>query len=311
MSLVLLLTNLFSTFEFKVYQNDYAYYQQQQILQEQTNLCVDTALEEMIRASSMKSDYNYKANIEIDPNIALSSFYSAMCRTLNLPETEDAYTYITDNILKVFMVATYDGIYVSSFQEYPVSDKETETSLVFLPKIPYSYIIDEGKSYDGYYALNLENNDALYYNGSSISKVGNLASKGLTTSKQKAIIAEDIQLELNRQLEKVMEGDVIQSTYIPPDNTLFFQTNPIDNITVMAYCQVPSTLSYSSQGTSVSVGGTSLVDRDYVYGYKRSGTPYYCYASEYGGDASKVEAVFDNSTEAAKAGYYRDLTKID
>lgn len=277
---------------------DYARESKREIQEEKLdvgiNYAVDAATEEMIlNTSSLDMDYADWERLTIDPEIALDTFLQVMLRNLGWSISDENIESFKTTNLPIFVVAAYDGFYVSRPTKISVSSGAYDQ--IFSMKQPYLY--SEGNEM---YALNLGLNDCKLFNGSNIQKVNTPISKDF----QKHYINTNISDTFMRVIYEETNMEAAHTVYLPSDLTSISRTNPVNAPTVLAYVNNL----YLGPGNTIesfAIGGTRVVHQDFIGGYRRNGIKYYA-PTRLIPTGVVIENVYENMTEAAKAGYYYD-----
>jgi hypothetical protein len=259
-------------------------------LQKALNYATDAATTEMIYVGHLQMDREDRDKEMVNPSIALETFCDVFALNYGLPITDTSRILIQSQYLPVFAVAAYDGIYIYTKQE-PGS-----VALVSTPKIPYTYN-DNGILT----ALNFGIKHAIYFDGYDIK------NRDITLSKEEVlrIINARISSLFAEALDKEYTAGFTNRFYIPDSLTNLYATNPVSTVSVLAFVDNLD-LNHLHKYTDFSVGGARVSELRRVVVYNRDGTNYYCYADLYEGNTNNIIDEYNNTTEAAQAGYHYD-----
>lgn len=262
------------------------------------NYATDSAVASLTEDSSdLGLDYEAYESVSVNPQVALETFLEVVCHNYDLPVNDSGFNVIKNRSLSMFAVVTYDGFYVA---KQSLINGQGGHDLIFSMKQPYSYIDANGD----YYALNLGHKDAKLFKDSSIMKV----DAPISEADQKAVINRRVTEALAEAVTEGSEDKAKGSFYLPTEITAINTTNPIDGITVLAYMDaIDVGRGYNSN--VFSIGGSRIDRAVYYAGYTSNGWKCYRRADKLTDDIT-VQAIFNNSVEAAEAGYYFDLNSI-
>jgi len=260
------------------------------------NYASDAAVDAIIEDSvDLGLDYTDYSKVTVSPSEALSTFLDVFCLSQGIPLNEEGYALVKEEYLGAFVVATFDGYYIGKTEQ--IRDDGTRAFL-FSMKQPYMYRENDLV----FYALNLVGVDAKKYSGTQISKV----AAPLSREEQLRIINSQVSDAMMAAVRDNRDGDISSTFYLPTAMTNVAVTNPIDSVTVFAYI---SDLNVSNKKSVelFGIGGSRIKKAEYYAGFTKDGMKLYAKASNVP-EGVTVDRVFASATDAAKAGYYYDIS---
>lgn len=268
---------------------------EQQYLDIVVNYCTDAATEDMIAGTSdLEMDYADFEYVNVNPDIALTTFCELMCDNLGYAVSEENIAYIRSNYLTTFGVAAYDGFYLA---ERTLINESGAHDTVFKPKVAYTFE-HNGKTYK----CNLDKKETKVLQGTSYIQV----DSPITMAEQSNVINSTVSDLFMESVFKNTEQETTSVFYLPAGMSDITRTNPIDSVTVLAYVSGVE-LNAINKIDSFTIGGSRVVHEKFVGCYIKDGEKYYTYLTNLKGDENIIET-YPNPTEAAKRGYKFDLT---
>lgn len=259
------------------------------------NYAVDAAVDALIEFTpDLSTDYADFERITVDPEEALNMFITVYMRNWNMFDTKENRMAIRVDNIPCFMVAGYDGYYIGT---PTVINSSGARDIVFDAKRPYLY-----KQGDDLYGLNLFMDDARKFDGTKISTVEPVPISKYDQAERISTLISD---SIMKAIYENREGDVMSSFYVPSQLTALTKTNPIQNVTVMAY--VDDIFVGGGEPIEVfGIGGARTKHIEFYGGYIRDGYKYYAPMKLIPKSITVLE-VFESTVFAAQNGYYQDL----
>lgn len=275
------------------------------------NYAVDAAVDEMVQMTAdLGMDYADYESLKVDPNVALDMFATMMSKGMEMSSVGE--TLVKTKYLPMFCVASYDGFYIAQPLAKSNSSSGVSYDSVFTIKQPYTYKDSAGKIY----ALNLGLSECRTLKGSKVD----YEKSGLSKEEQLRIINSRVSDAMMKTVWEQQQGKMLHTIYVPSEMGKVASTNPIKNVTVMAYVSnIP--LGWGKCIESFGIGGAKITHERYVVCYEKNGKKMYTYsdaknvirdesnkevAVSDGITRSNIIEVLDNPTRAAEKGYYFD-----
>lgn len=262
------------------------------------NYAVDAAVDELVESTAnLGLDYADYDRIAIEPSVALDTFIDVFLMSYGMSLSNENKTTVKTKFLPVFAIATYDGYYIAQ----PTMINESGAyDTIFTIKQPYLY---EDKA--SLYALNLGLKDAKLYAGATLQKV----DAPITELQQKVVISNTVSDALMETVYKQKGGQVHSTIYVPSEMTTISSTNPIDNVTVLAYLTNIDT-GYGGALETFGIGGARINHQRFVGCYIKDGLKQYAYMDSVPIGIDILET-YESPEIAAENGYYCDLSCFD
>ena len=263
------------------------------------NYCSDAATVELLDTADIGTDYTSEG-IVVDPELAVDEYGTMLALAQGYQPTQEVIdTVLRDNV-KVLYVCAYDGYYV--YQNELVGDGEY--ALIGTFKLPYTYEDDNGNLY----ALTLGGNKCWKFTSDGTgTTLLREQSSGLSPDLANSVINKRISDDMNKRITDIYVQDGngwSNRVYIPASLSNFTSVNPVTSPTVLAF------VDGISNGTAFGIGGTKLTEARKVAGYELEGIKYYCYVDLLPAgirEGNVIEAMFDSTDDAARAGYHCDV----
>ena len=257
------------------------------------NYAVDAAVEEMVNNSAnLEMDYADWAYLVIDPEVALDMFTTTFLMNYNMSPSEDNKAAVRTTYLPMFCVAAYDGYYMAEPTKFNSSGAH---DAIFSVKQPYLY-----RENDKVYALNLGLADCKEFNGTVLQKI----TPPISESTQLGVINSCVSDAIMSTVYENQEQFMLSTFYVPSEMTNIVRTNPIQNVTVMAYVSNVDA-GFGKKVDSFGIGGARVTHERFVGAYERDGQKFYTYMTNITNE--DLITTFENPQLAAEAGYQFDL----
>lgn len=261
------------------------------------NYASDAAVDELvINTADLDLDYADFERMAVEPSIALDMFSTVFLKSYGMSMSRENYIDVKTNYIPMFLVASYDGYYVGEPTKINTSGAH---DAIFSIKQPYLYR-DGSKTY----ALNLGLTDAKLYDNDSLQKV----EAPLSREDQREIINSNVSDAIMNTVYKQTDENMLATLYVPSKMSTIARTNPIDNVTVMAYVTGLNT-GYGGVLDSFGIGGSRVTHENFVGCYIKDGVKYYSYMSKIPSTVD-VLVTYENPIIAAENGYYFDLDNL-
>ena len=296
-------------------------------------------------------DYINWESIQLDPTAGYNAYLAIVLRSQKWADNELNRNDFEAAHIPFFMVVGYDGYYMYSKQksEYsysigkgtpgtPEYKKDYEYihsgyDMVWTPKIPFSTMnknlygeeVASSSSLfkafylgDDYYLEVKPNGDdgmnvEADYKANIYNKLAgkNQGAYELIVSNKKLLISDILTKAVNEALFAGTLGETDYQFYIPPNYEEWYDTNSVEEPTIITYLANSNPHNYSTY--SFAVGGAKITEADYVLCYEYNGNKYYTYIE----NRKDVESlpqinknklrILQSAREAALEGYTFDM----
>lgn len=323
----LLYAVLFLSFSVVIIVNEQISFEQF-VLEKQSNYASDSAIDELLVASDISTDYGNGDVMKVEPSLALNDFAHTLCLDFDYVPTESTLNKVKQDNLRALLVCAWDGIYAHYKQKTETHGYELKQT----PKIPYFYTNDKtGKQY----CLTLDPNKG-YWDYDELKNPSN-PSKGTvyklhdydiydekpSEDRQRVAINERVADILNWALYCTYTADTSETKVaIPALSKTIRGDQPVNGPAVIAVVKGRKSV-FTSAIVAESIAGAQIENADPVVGYTFEKGPnkltgkLYAYQSFWAKHPELVDAsiedsglYFDSAFEAAAAGY-NDLNLYD
>lgn len=267
------------------------------------NYAVDAAVKEMrVSSANLGQDYESLSKLNVDPMVAMDTFATVIAKNYDVPVNSTNIQSMMLEYVPVFMVATYDGYYISSREEINTSGVK---NVLFSPKLPYSEVYKDVDGNEFLYSYNLSLDSAIEVReDGSVYKVEN---PPLSKEEQSNLINSVITDVLNESLVKYANTDPRGKIFIPSELTTLHATNAIKNTSVFAYIDNFDLSGFGHDLQSFAIGGAEIKQKKVVVAFSLTHggkeEKFYAYSDRVPDGAVLLET-FDSQEDAAEHGYY-------
>lgn len=309
----LLFSVLFFTFQMTIIINEKVEFEQF-VLEKQANYASDSAIDELLVASDISTDYGNGDFMKVEPSLALEDFAHTLCLDLGYIPTEYNLNLVKQENIRVLMVCAYDGLYAN----YKMRTETHAHELHQTPKLPYFYT-DKNSGTQYCLTFNPEKGYWDYFDGDTYKLHDyDIYDNPPSLDVQKTAINDRIANVLNWALYETYEQDKNEvSVELPALAETIKGEQPIEGPAVIAVVD-GNKRSFKSAITAESIAGSQIEEADLVMAYTFDGSyvvngiplkgKYYAYNSwwEKHPDVAacgKNGAYYDTVFDAARAGY--------
>lgn len=258
------------------------------------NYATDAAVNALVESTTdLGLDHTKGKYIKSDPDSALQMFCVTFLKNYGKGITTGNMSLVKSVYLKTFCVAVYDGYYIA---EPTMFNSSGGYDMIFGMKQPYLY-----QEADDYYALNLGLETATKFSDTAITKVEFLLPKNKQMSIINNCVSDDLMSTIYEQENFAMN----ETIYLPTGLTNITRTNPIENVTVLAYISDVD-VGVGKQIKAFGIGGARVTQERFVACYQKEGKKYYTYTSNVT-EEMVIDEVVENPKRAAEKGYMYDL----
>ncbi len=275
---------LFVIYWIKIYQNEIVSFEDF-VLEKQANYAADSAIDEILAASDINTDYADGDFITLEPRLAVRDFATTLCIDFGLIPTEVNIERVMNKSIRTMAVCAYDGIYA----HYLMQTETNTWELKQTPKIPYFYTSSDGTQYcltldpdKGYWDYTEDGRYQLH----KYDKYDKKPSEDL----QATAINDKVADVLNWGLQQTygVYGKTSQTIEIPAIGETVRGEQPVQTPTVIAVVEGHRKV-FSTSLVAECIGGAQLEDPDLVVGFDLVNCPIYSYLDPvtgltYGGD---------------------------
>ena len=323
----LLYAVLFFTFSVLIISNEQIAFEQF-VLEKQSNYASDSAIDELLVASDISTDYGNGDVMKVEPSLAANDFAHTLCLDFGYIPTESTLNKVKQENVRALLVCAWDGVYAYYKQQTETHAYELKQT----PKIPYFYTnektneqycltLDPNKGYWDYEGLedvNDPESDVVY----KLHDFDTYAKKP-TEDRQRVAINERVADILNWALFNTYTADTASTTVaIPALSNTIRGDQPIKGPAVVAVVKGNNEV-FTTAAVAESIAGAQIENTDHVVGYTFTHGPnkltgkMWAYQSFWDKHNELVQAAipdsgryFDDPFAAASAGY-NDLNLYD
>lgn len=284
------------------------------------NYAADAATQEMLaNGTHLGTDYANWGEMVVEPELALDVYLAVLIRNLGWADSEENRQALIESSMPFFCVAAYDGYYMYSMQHEVLNTGLVDNDVYemrWTPKLPYSESIKTGSGSYNYYLYNL--GDSVYGmfsedrpNVIKMDYTLSMTSEGPgSVSRAHTVVNTTLTNACNSALFTGLEGDVDAEIYIPSSFSEWSNSNPVQSPTVLVYMTRPDNRT-AYDVVTFGLGGSKIDDAQFCICYRYNGQKLYTWADkreEVLARGSSIEKVTTSPEEAARSGYYFDIT---
>lgn len=305
------------------------------------NYAVEAATQEMLsNTGDILLDYINWESIQLDPTAGYNAYLAVVLRSQEWADNELNRNDFEAAHIPFFMVVGYDGYYMYSKQKFEYSYETNGINyihsgydMVWTPKIPFATFDsnlygnevastnNQFKAFylgnDYYLELKPNGDDGLRVESDykvNIYKVlagNNQNSYESIITKKKVMISDILTKAVNEALFAGTLGETKNQFFIPPNYETWYDTNPVEEPTVITYLSNSNQHNYMTY--SFAVGGAKVTEADYVICYDYQGNKYYTYienrkqVENLSGINKNKLRILPSGRDAALEGYTFDM----
>lgn len=307
---------------FVQWQRESAYDVQQRQLDLQINYSTDAAAQDMLGLGThIDTDYADWGNMVVEPELAYDTYMAVLLRNFGWGDNARNRADL-ESCMPFFLVAAYDGYYIRMIQPDTITTQvQTSTgpkdvdnyvySRIWSPKVPYAEYVN-----NKYVFYNLgETKYGTITNGVVDINNNYVGSSTTTVERKKSCIADTVQAACNSAMYMGLNGESMESWYIPAQFSQWSDNNPIERVSILTYLTDPWNRN-SSNISSFGISGAKIDEPVYCITYLRDGVKCYTYVENKplldNEENSTIEfkSIVQSPKTAAEQGYYYDIKFI-